>query len=649
MGLLAVTVLVYAVGLNGPFLLDDPPNLILPINAWLRGETGWQEVLLGNRSGLLGRPLSMLSFIANAASSGMKPLPFKATNLAIHVACGLLIYALLVRLLKRDAQLSAKATLIALLISAVWLLHPIQVSTVLYIVQRMAQLSALFILLGLLAYVHGRQVIEQGRLRAGMAWLFLAVPSATTMAMLCKENGALVPALCAVIELGYFRTRAQAPRTQSVNVFFILFLAAPATLITCFYALHPERLLAGYDERLFTLSERLMSQPRALFDYIGALLLPRGPMLGIYTDDFAASRSLLTPPATLFAIIGLAALIVGAVLVRTRMPAFFTGIGLFLVGHAMESTVFPLELYFEHRNYLPSVGVFLALASVVGSAVAKLLQGERADRAKRLLTVGAVAILAMLALATFARASVWRYWPSLAEQGAREHPNSMRAQLDHASMLMAGKQYTEARKVVEHLERIDNPAAHHVAVIEMVFLQCLEHAEATPDSIARISRIAGDKLQLSEMLTFKKLAEYLHKHECRNLSKAHLATLIRDIVDAAPQPQTLTAIWRSRFTAAELYMHDGQPVEAQQQAALAWMSGTADTAVGVYLARLYYFIGDRESARLVLGDVSKRVATWDRRNLVQISDLQQKLDNESLAPSPLPSETAPSPAAETPR
>ena len=167
--LLVATVLVYLPGLNGPFLFDDPPNLILPINAWLSGQTGWHEVLLGNRSGLLGRPLSMLSFIANAATTGLAPLPFKATNLAIHLLCGLLIYVLISRVLTRDPQLRTRAKLAALLVSAVWLLHPMQVSTVLYIVQRMAQLSTMFMLLGLLVFVLGREALEQGHTRKGAA------------------------------------------------------------------------------------------------------------------------------------------------------------------------------------------------------------------------------------------------------------------------------------------------------------------------------------------------------------------------------------------------------------------------------------------------------------------------------------------------
>ena len=185
--ILALTALVYVPGLTGPFVFDDTPNL-RPLQDWLNGVASWKEVLLGNRSGLLGRPLSMLTFIFNAKLFGMAPFSFKLTNLVIHLACGGLIYSLLHKLLSRDSQLAQHAAWVALAITTVWLLHPLQVSTVLYIVQRMAQLSTLFIVLALLAYVRGREALEQRRLRTGFAMLFVAAPAITMLGFLCKTQ-----------------------------------------------------------------------------------------------------------------------------------------------------------------------------------------------------------------------------------------------------------------------------------------------------------------------------------------------------------------------------------------------------------------------------------------------------------------------------
>lgn len=628
-GLLAVSlvcVLVYLPGLNGPFLFDDAPNIILPINAWLGGETGWQQVVFGNSSGLFHRPLANLSFAINAAISGLDPLPFKATNLAIHLLCGALIYALLSRLLRRDPQLSRHAGLSALAVAAIWLLHPIQVSTVLYIVQRMAQLSALFMLVALLAYVHGRLALETGRQRTGAAWLFIAVPAATVAAVLGKENGALAPLLCAVVELGYFRSTIRSPRPNSVKLFFALFLLLPAAAAITWYGLHPQRLLGGYEGRLFTLGERLLTQPRALMDYMGALLLPQGPSLGVYTDDFAVSRGLLDPPGTLLAILAVSALIAVVVWSRTRIPAIFTGIGLYLAGHAMESTVFPLEMYFEHRNYLPSFGFFLALVGLAGWLLPRLLRrSDHPDRLRKLLGGFAVVLVALLAMATFARAGVWSSWPLLAAQGVRQHPQSMRAHLDHANLLQVQGRYAEVAAIFDYMTTMDSPAARHVGIIDGVTLQCMVHDTTDPSAVARLSSFAGARLQLAEMLAFKNLADTLQAGDCRNLTKVQLADTIVHVVNAAPQPTTLIQLWRSRFVASQLYATSGQLNQAVRQSALAWMTGAADPAVGVYLVRLYLATGDPASAALILRDVKKQMAPWDQRGHERIAELEAQL------------------------
>jgi hypothetical protein len=621
---LALTALVYVPGLSGPFVFDDTPNL-RPLQDWLSGITGWQEVLFGNRSGLFGRPLSMLSFILDARMFGMAPFSFKLTNLVIHLACGGLIYTLLHKLLLRDPHLGQRAALAALAISAIWLLHPLQVSTVLYIVQRMAQLSTLFTLLALLAYVHGRETLEQGRLRTGLAWLFLAVPAATTLGMLCKENGALAPLLCAVLELGYFRSSAQAPRPRAIKVFFWLGLILPMLAVSLWYAWPPSRLLASYSVRTFTLDERLLSEPRALFDYIGALLLPRGPTLGVYTDDFPVSESLLQPVTTLLALIGLLALIAAAIAARRRAPAVFTGIAFYLAGHVMESSVFPLELYFEHRNYLPSIGIFLALAGVLKWLLDQLPPPAPNAPRSRLLGFGVLALCAVLAIATAARAWVWQSWSTMVRQSVLLHPDSTRAQLDNLSLVWNTKPPNETRRLLEELAHSSNPDTRHIAVISTLLQECQAVHAIEPESLARVAAIAGSKLKLGEMQALEQIGGYLRNRDCAGLGKLELADTLRKIVDAAPQPQTNTAVWRVRFMAADLYARGGQPDEAQHQAALAWNTGVADPAVGILLTYVQIHNHDLAGARLTRAQLQARVAHWDRRAQTALAAIDQKL------------------------
>lgn len=618
----------YWTGLLGPFLFDDIPNIVQPFSAWLKGSVDWREIVFDNRSGPLGRPLAMLSFLANAATTGLAAWPFKATNLAIHLACGGLIYALVWRLLRRDHILQVHAQYAALAVAALWLLHPMQVSTVLYVVQRMAQLSALFTLLALLAYVLGRTRLEQGHIRKAWLYLYVVLPCATLAAIFSKENGALVPLLCAVIELGYFRPPSGAVRPNAVKLFYLLFLLLPGAYVLYAYGLHPQRLISGYQGRLFTLGERLLSEPRALMDYMGALLLPRGPALGIFTDDFVVSRGWLNPPSTLLAIIGMVALIAAAWWSRTRIPAFFTGIGLYLAGHAMESTVFPLELYFEHRNYLPSAGFFLAIVGLARWALPHALKhSDHPARLRRILGASVATLLVLLGLATFARASVWSSPMLLAEQSAQQHPNSVRAQLDYANMLQVQRRYDEAQQVYTRVRHMDDPAARHLGIIGGVALQCMVYGKTDTESVARIPTIAGARLQLGEMLAFETLGNFVQKHDCAHLSKTQLAGMIVDIVDSAPQPATLIQLWRSRFVAARLYAEAGMLAKAKEQTAFAWMTGAADPAVGVFLANLYYATGDAASGRLILADASKHIKPWDERDWALVAAIKRQFEH----------------------
>ena len=54
---------------------------------------------------------------------------------------------------------SAAATRLALIVSAAWMLLPINLMAVLYVVQRMESLCQVFVLAGLWAYLHGRRMM----------------------------------------------------------------------------------------------------------------------------------------------------------------------------------------------------------------------------------------------------------------------------------------------------------------------------------------------------------------------------------------------------------------------------------------------------------------------------------------------------------
>jgi len=198
--------LVYLPGLSGPLFFDDKPaltaNELVKIDGGAFDE--WRAAAFSSHSGLLRRPIAMLTFAANhALAGGFSPAALKAANLAIHFASAGLLYAFSLLLLRALGlgRTPAVQQLTALTAAGIWLLHPLHVSTVLYTVQRMAQLSTFFVLAGLLLFTRYRRRWAEvgataGEVLAAALWLLLL----TALAALSKENGILLLWLVALAQ-----------------------------------------------------------------------------------------------------------------------------------------------------------------------------------------------------------------------------------------------------------------------------------------------------------------------------------------------------------------------------------------------------------------------------------------------------------------
>lgn len=362
-----ITLLLYYPGLGGPFLLDDFANIVynsaIRINA-LSFSSLWEAAFSSN-AGPLQRPVAMLSFALNYHFDGLSPLYYKGVNVGIHLATAIGLFFLTEALLKRLAvqksislgALSSRQ--LAALITLLWALHPLHVSTVLYVVQRMTELAALFSVIGVLLYVRGREMLIEGKQRNGLILITLGAIGCGILAALSKENGALLPVLLLVVESLFFRdTRANRPLARLIFILLVLQTAAIFAYLLFVWA-GPSNPL-----RSFTSTERLLTETRVLFSYAGQILLPRIDQMSLFDESTTVSRSLFAPLSTVAAIIAMLALTSGAMWAACKNMAtpFVFGIAWFLAGHLLESTVIPLELRFEHRNYLPSYGIVFAMS-----------------------------------------------------------------------------------------------------------------------------------------------------------------------------------------------------------------------------------------------------------------------------------------------
>lgn len=378
--IIVATWLIYAPGLHGGFLFDDFANLPTlgaagPVDSW---SAFWRYITSGTADPL-GRPLALLSFLLDAHDWPADPLPFKRTNLILHLVNGVLLALLLRRLGRlmvstdgsKTGAFLTRVDLAAVLGAGFWLMHPLLVSTTLYIVQREAMLSSTFTLLGLLAWLRGRNLVYCGRTLYGLCWMIAGLAGCMLLAMLSKANGVLLPALAIVVECTVLSsgTSKVVPANQKrVTRNYSYAMALLAWL--------PTALLAGYlvyqgwlglthgipSIRPWTLWQRLLTEPRVLMDYLDLLWLPRPFTAGLFNDQIHASTSLWTPATTLPSLLLVIGLVAGAWISRRRYPAWALAILFYFVGQALESTSIPLELYFEHRNYLPSMLMFWPLA-----------------------------------------------------------------------------------------------------------------------------------------------------------------------------------------------------------------------------------------------------------------------------------------------
>ncbi|MFI4921013.1 MAG: tetratricopeptide repeat protein, partial [Gammaproteobacteria bacterium] len=421
----AAALLAYQPGFTGGFALDDYTNIVQ--NAALHiTDLSWAELsraVFSFQAGPTMRPISMLSFALNGYFFGADNAEaFKVGNVMIHVLNGLLVSILLLQLLQSYRKLLAPSLpernieWLALITGALWLLHPLNLMPVLYVVQRETALSSLFILAGCNVYVWSRTLRLTGR--GGLWLLWLAVPLLTLIATLCKESGALLPVYTLAIELFIFRFRTRTSETDRVvALFYAVILVLPAFIGLSWMLWGSGGGYLNYMNRNFTLSERLMSEARVVWLYVRWTLFPDLRSLGLYHDDIAISRGLLHPATTLWAIIGLMVMATACVGLARRLPLLVLGIAWFFAGQLMESTIFPLELAYEHRCYLPDLGLILAVMSLVYP----LQPTDRFRLPRYALIAGMLCACGCL---TWLRAADWKDNLTFSASEARHHPES---------------------------------------------------------------------------------------------------------------------------------------------------------------------------------------------------------------------------------
>lgn len=370
------------------------------------------------------RPVSNLSFAVNWYFGQNDVKGYHFVNICIHILTAFFLYLAILSLFKTPNLLNrytGNEHFIAFAAVVLWALNPIQTQAVTYIVQRMASMAALFYVLGIYLYIQAR-ISRSWRNRV---LLYSGVLAAFMIAVGSKENALMFPASILLVEMIFFRHLSE-PDTKRKFILggCAVFVAIFATGIFLFMGDGLiTRIQSGYEKRAFTLFERLFTQPRIIVFYITQIFYPIADRLSL-VHDFEISTSLFRPWTTLPAIMIIFSLIGSAFWQITRLPLLSFAILFFFLNHIIESSIISLELVFEHRNYLPSLFLFVPVAAGIKWIIDYY---SRKKPPMAVIVIGFVTVLfIVLGTGTYVRNMAWIDERTLWQDALEKAPKSAR-------------------------------------------------------------------------------------------------------------------------------------------------------------------------------------------------------------------------------
>lgn len=376
----------YSNSFQGDWHFDDYANIV--DNPYIRlNSFSWHEIKLciyGVEHTRPSRPLSFLSFALNYKLGGTEVFGYHALNFTLHWLAAVFLFLFIYNTLKlpllRDKYSSA-AYPVALLSALFWALNPLWVTSVTYIVQRMASMAGLFYIISMYFYLKARTSQKSSHVIA----LYILCAFSGLASVLTKENSAMLPVSILLFDLFLI----QGVTSENIRKFFRI-LIIPTLLIITAALIYVDfsSIFDSYNLRDFTMRERLLTEPRVILFYLSLLFCPAGSRLTLLYD-MEISRSLLQPWTTLPSIGLIFFIIVFSIYIARRLPLISFCVIFYFLNHFIEGSFFPLELIYEHRNYLPSMLLFVPVAGFMIAAI-NYFSGKKAVQITIILIIAAV-------------------------------------------------------------------------------------------------------------------------------------------------------------------------------------------------------------------------------------------------------------------
>jgi protein O-mannosyl-transferase len=425
----------YANSFAGVFVLDDEPAIARNEN--LREFPSLKSLEAPHDTTLSGRPVATLTFAVDTSLRGGTLVAYHQTNLTIHIVASLLLFGIVRRTLVTLAlnpAFGSAATSLAFAVALLFVVHPLQTSSVTYIAQRVESLMGLFFLGTLYCAIRAADAAA----RASVFWSSLAV-ALGALGMATKEVMVAAPLVLMIWDRLFLESSERRPR----RIFHIV-LAATWIVLLILIVQSPRALSAGFGFEAWPWWRYLLTQATVIVTYLRLALIP-APLVFDYDWPAASWSEAAIPALVLTALFGWT-----TALVARRRPLGFPLACFFLI-LAPSSSVLPIvtEIAAEHRMYLPLGAVLAVVVAGVFLVWHRAVENRSIASFGRYLGPAAAIMIAFgFAMLTRARNEDYTDYERLWRKTVEQRPENARARTNLASFLLLHDRYAEAE---EHL------------------------------------------------------------------------------------------------------------------------------------------------------------------------------------------------------
>jgi len=451
--LVAAIFLAYARVWHAGFIWDDDDHLTH--NPCIIGPLGFQAIWTTSRA--VYYPLVLSSFWVQHALWGLNPLPYHLVDVALHAACGLLLWRLLLRLHAPGAWLGA----------AIWALHPVQVESAAWITEQKNTQSCLFYLLAILFFLRWLEASRSPNAATATGFPrarnYCAALLCATLAILSKSSTVMLPVVLGLCWWWMDR------RWRMSNAFWLapfLMVSGAAGAWTIWEQKYANHALGA--EWSQSWPQRAVVAGKDIWFYLWKLIWPH-PLTFIYPvwNTDTSHPSAFLPLAGVVCALFLLWLARNGPLRPVFFAAAYFVISLFPVLSFFNVYFFRYSFVGDHFQYLASIGPL----SLAGAAIASAANAANAEKSI-VYPVVSGALLVILGMLTFLQCGVYYNIETLWRCTLADNPNAWIAHFNLGDILVRQGRLDEAvAEYREHLRLMPSSEEGHGNLANVLLLQ----------------------------------------------------------------------------------------------------------------------------------------------------------------------------------